>query len=157
MIRVSEAQRQTIEQHGVQDFPLECCGVMLGDVEDGVKIVRELRPLENVFEPDADFEALAGQGTADVPAIGRERRYRIPPETMFALLQEERRTKHKILGFYHSHPNHPAQPSVYDLKAASPWYTYIIVSIQDGTPADLTAWQLNDDGDQFEAETLEFA
>jgi len=68
---------------------------------------------------------------------------------MFQLLREERTTGVKVLGFYHSHPNHPAVPSGYDRDWASPWYTYIIVSILDGTPDNLTAWVLDDDGAEF--------
>ena len=137
MIRLTEAHLEAIRAHGVQEFPHECCGVILGDVEAGVKIVRELRPLSNVHEE------------------GHERRYLISPDEMFALLQEERRTKRKILGFYHSHPNHPAQPSVYDRDWATSWYTYIIVSILDGKPDALTSWQLDDDRQNFLPDTIE--
>ena len=127
MIRLSDAHLDAIRAHGVDTFPHECCGAILGDVAAGVKIVRELRPLPNVFSPDQ----------------------------MFALMQEERRTKRKILGFYHSHPNHPAHPSEYDRVWASPWYTYIIVSIRNRQPADLTAWQLDDAGAAFQPEEIE--
>ena len=136
MIRLSEAQQEAIRAHGARDFPHECCGVILGDVEAGAKVVRELRPLANVHEE------------------GHERRYLVSPDEMFALMREERRTGRKTLGFYHSHPNHPAQPSEYDRDWASPWYTYIIVSIMDGRPAAMTAWQLDDDRLAFTAEEL---
>lgn len=137
MIHLSEAQLDSIRAHGVQEFPYECCGVILGDIVNDAKVVRELRPLANVHED------------------GHERRYLVSPDEMFALLQEERRTKRKILGFYHSHPNHPAQPSEYDRDWASPWYTYIIVSIMEGVPVDLTVWQLTDDRDRFLPEEME--
>lgn len=137
MIHLSEAQIEAIRAHGAQDFPHECCGVILGDVEAGVKIVRELRPLPNVHEE------------------GHERRYLVSPDAMFALLQEERRTRRKILGFYHSHPDHPAIPSPYDRDWASPWYTYIIVSVMQGNPEAMTAWQLNDDRQSFLPEEIE--
>lgn len=157
MIRVSEAQLQAIRQHGAETFPLECCGVILGDVESGVKIVREIRPLENVFEADPAFEAQVAQATHNeaADAFGQERRYTIPPDVMFGLMQEERRTKRRVLGFYHSHPNHPAQPSFIDLAVAHSGYTYIIVSILQGKPADLTAWTLNEAGDAFVAEDVD--
>ncbi len=131
MIRLSNAQVAEIKEHGVRDFPHECCGVILGDFENGAKIVRELRPLSNVHED------------------GHERRYLVSPDEMLALMQEERRTKRKILGFYHSHPNHPSYPSDYDRDWASPWYTYIIISILDGKPDLMTAWLLQDDRDAF--------
>jgi proteasome lid subunit RPN8/RPN11 len=158
MIRLSEAQLDIIRSHGAAMYPNECCGVLLGDVAGGDKTVREVRPLANVFEPSAEFETSvlpAGTETGEVAAVGQERRYFVSPQEMFALMQEERRTKRKVLGFYHSHPNHPAQPSVYDREWASPWYTYIIVSVLDGRPADLTVWQLDDDRQAFSAETWE--
>ena len=158
MIRLSESHLDAIRAHGVEAFPRECCGAILGDVEAGVKIARELRPLPNVFEPSAEFEISILQEGTDIPPVaevGQERRYLVSPDQMFALMQEERRTKRKILGFYHSHPNHPARPSEYDRVWASPWYTYIIVSIMEGNPADLTAWQLDEDGQAFQAEATE--
>ena len=155
MIRLSEAHLQAIRQHGARAFPLECCGVLLGDVEAEVKVVREVRPLANTFAPSQEFEASIAPDAEALPEVGQERRYLVSPDEMFALMQEERRTKRKILGFYHSHPNHPARPSEYDRVWASPWYTYIIVSVQDGVPADLTAWQLDAEGAAFVAEVME--
>ena len=153
MIRLSDDQIREIEQHGISDFPNECCGVMLGDVENGAKIVRELRPLSNTFVPDPEFEALAESDklptTAGLPEVGQERRYLISADTLFRLLREERKTGRKVLGFYHSHPNHPAQPSVYDFKASHPWYTYIIVSIRDRMPQEMTAWTQDEGGRSF--------
>ncbi len=137
MIRLSKIQIEAIKQHGVRDFPHECCGVILGDLVDGVKVVRELRPLSNVHED------------------GHERRYLVSPDEMLTLMQEERRTKRKILGFYHSHPNHPAIPSEYDRDWASPWYTYIIVSIIDGKPDIISSWLLQDDRLAFTPDEIE--
>ncbi len=138
MIRVSSAQRAQIEHHGEAEFPYECCGVILGEVAGNERRILELRPLENVHQD------------------GHERRYLISPDQMFALMREERKTGRKILGFYHSHPNHPALPSVYDRDWASPWYTYIIVSVMNGKAADFTAWQLDDDREKFSAESIQF-
>ncbi|HLV80835.1 MAG TPA: M67 family metallopeptidase [Chthonomonadaceae bacterium] len=137
MIRVSEAQQEAIRRHGARTFPHECVGVILGDVQDGVKVAQELRPLENVHEE------------------GHERRYLVSPDQMLMLMQEERRTRRKVLGFYHSHPNHPARPSDYDRDWAWPWYSYIIVSVMDGVPADMTAWQLEEDRQSFRREEIE--
>ncbi len=157
MIRVSEEHLEAIRRHGAETFPNECCGVLLGDVDGADKTVQEVRPLANVFEPSAEFEASAlptGAVVADAPAVGQERRYFVSPDEMFALMREERRTKRRVLGFYHSHPNHPARPSAVDREWASPWYTYLIVSVLEGRPADLTAWQLNADRQAFSAETI---
>lgn len=152
MIRLSEAQVAAIQQHAAQAFPQECCGALLGDVEGERKSVREVRPLANTFTPSREFEATVADTDVE---IGQERRYLVSPDEMFALMQEERRAQRKVLGFYHSHPNHPAQPSEYDRVWASAWYTYIIVSVQDGRPAEMTAWQLDDDRQAFLPEPIE--
>ena len=157
MIRVSEAHLDAIRAHGVAEFPRECCGVLLGDVEHEVKNVREVRPLPNTFEPSDEFERSIGgsDGDRDSAPVGQERRYMVSPDTMFQLMREERRTKRKVLGFYHSHPNHPARPSEYDRVWAMNWYSYIIVSIMQGEPGDLTCWQLTGDGLHFDPEPIE--
>ena len=171
MIRLSKHTLDAIRRHGSETFPHECVGVLLGTIEagSGHKIVHEARPLPNTFEPSAEFERSifdhkepqhqelqsGSQEKETAEVVGQERRYLLSPDTMFALIQEERRTKRKILGFYHSHPNHPARPSVYDREWASPWYTYIIVSILDGKDDALTAWQLTDDRAAFDPEQIE--
>lgn len=136
MIQLSDDHAGAIRRHGEEEFPHECCGVILGDLDGDLRIVRELRPLSNVHEE------------------GHERRYLVSPDQMFALLREERKTGRKILGFYHSHPDHPAEPSVYDRDWASPWYTYIIVSVMKGRSALMTAWRLTDDRADFLEEPI---
>ena len=98
MIRLSEAHLIAIRGHGAGAFPRECCGVLIGDVEAGVKIVREVRALPNTFEPDEEFErSVAGAAVSETP-VGQERRYMVSPDAMFELMREERRTKRKALG-----------------------------------------------------------
>ena len=155
MIRLSEAHLDAIRRYGAGEFPRECCGVLIGDVEAGVKVVREVRALPNTFEPDEEFErSIAGAAVSETP-VGQERRYMVSPKAMFELMREERRTKRKVLGFYHSHPDHPAHPSEYDRAWAMPWYSYIIVSVLRGTPDAMTCWTLSEDASRFEAEIIE--
>lgn len=158
MIRLTAGHLEFIGNHGVDTFPHECVGALLGDLHGEVKVVHEVRPLGNTFAPDAEFERSVlseGERQNPVAEVGQERRYLVSPEEMFQLMQEERRTGRKILGFYHSHPNHPAQPSEYDRVWASPWYTYVIISIHEARPGAITAWRLNGDHTQFEAEEIE--
>ncbi len=138
MIRLTHTQDQAIRNHGATEFPLECCGVLLGEVHAGIKVVREVRPLPNEHEDE------------------RTRRFLIPPTVMRDLMAEEKHTGQVVLGFYHSHPNHPAIPSTYDRQWAWEWWTYIIVSVQDGVPTNMTAWQLDEDhSENFLEETIE--
>ncbi len=136
MIRLSEALRQEIRAHAARDYPHECCGVLLGTSEGDDKTVIELRPLENVHEE------------------GHERRYLISPEQMFRLEREARSARWKILGFYHSHPDHPARPSEYDRDWAWPWYSYIITAVASGAPTEMTCWVLQEDRGSFQEEEI---
>ena len=165
MIRLSDLHLGAIRQHGADTFPHECVGVLLGSVDGDTKTVEEVRSLPNTFEPSEEFErSVFNDFNHDEPqavpqgekvqTFGQERRYLLSPDTMFALMQEERRTRRKVLGFYHSHPDHPARPSIYDREWASPWYTYIIVSVLQGKPDALTAWQLSDDRAAFNPEEI---
>ena len=60
-----------------------------------------------------------------------------------------------MVGWYHSHPDHPARPSQYDCDHAWPWYSYVIVSVANGKPEDMTSWRLNDDRAGFSCENIE--
>ena len=63
----------------------------------------------------------------------------------------------ELLGFYHSHPDHPAKPSQYDLDHAWPFFSYIIVAVRAGTPEDMTSWRLREDRSAFDEERLTYA
>ncbi len=78
----------------------------------------------------------------------------IDPIQQLAVENEVRGTGHEILGFYHSHPNHPAEPSEFDRSHAWPWYSYVILSIVERTPADLRAWILDEKSASFRPEPL---
>ena len=60
-----------------------------------------------------------------------------------------------LVGWYHSHPDAPARPSEFDREHAWPWYSYIIVSVANGTPEEMTSWRLNDDRQEFYSESIE--
>jgi proteasome lid subunit RPN8/RPN11 len=61
---------------------------------------------------------------------------------------------YEILGFYHSHPDHPSEPSKYDLDHAWPFYSYVIVSVEKGEARALTSWELENDREKFNQETI---
>ncbi len=135
-IRLNPAQEIEILAHAAREYPYECCGVLLGQVEAETKVVTALKPLANVHEE------------------GHERRYLIAPDEMFRLEREARAERIKILGFYHSHPDHPARPSEYDREWAWPWYSYIIVTVAKGIPGEMMCWTLDDDRQAFEVEEI---
>jgi proteasome lid subunit RPN8/RPN11 len=133
--------RKSIESEGVAAFPNECCGILIGrDVTspDGRRrIVEKLLPGKNVFESDEQYH-----------------RFSIDPRLQLRAEREAEAEGRTVLGFYHSHPDHPARPSEYDREHGWPFYSYVIVSIMNGQPADMTGWVLNDQSEQFERQEI---
>ena len=137
MIRLKSADIEEIKQIAQKTYPHECCGVMVGSVENGVKTVTQLIPAEN-------------QRT-DSPA----NRYLITPDLLSELEKKLKGTDRAIVGFFHSHPDVPARPSTYDQDHAWPWYSYVIVSVNKGQAGEMHNWKLRDDRSAFDAEKME--
>ena len=132
-IVLAAAVDAAIRAHGRDTFPHECCGAMLGT--DGV--VREAYALPNTTEE------------------GPRRRFLVRPDDYRVAEQRARAARLDLLGFYHSHPDHPAKPSQYDLDHAWPSFSYVIISVMAGKDARLTSWQLNDDRSAFDEQRVE--
>lgn len=109
-------------------YPYECCGALLGS---GMTVEMAL-PIAN---------------TSEEP---KERRFRILPADYRRVEAQADRHGYELLGFYHSHPDHPARPSAYDLEQAWPNLTYIILSIESNRIDGITAWLLSEDRSRFE-------
>lgn len=137
MIRLKSADIEELKQIAQKTYPHECCGVMVGSIENGVKTVTELIPAEN-------------QRT-DSPA----NRYLITPDLLNELEKKLKGTDRAIVGFFHSHPDVPARPSTYDQDHAWPWYSYVIVSVNRGQAGEIHNWKLRDDRSAFDAEKME--
>ena len=138
MIDLSPAHRAAIATHAQAEHPNECCGLMLGVLDDtGRKIVRELLPISNEREPDA-----------------RRNRFLIGPTEMLRGERHARTRGLDIVGIYHSHPDVPAVPSQFDLDHAWPVYSYVIVTSTATTPGDLRSWVLREDRSGFDEEEV---
>jgi proteasome lid subunit RPN8/RPN11 len=122
----------SIRDHGRDTYPNECCGALLG--RDGV--VAETFALPNTTDE------------------GPRRRFLVRPSDYRAAEARATAGGHELLGFYHSHPDHPARPSQYDLDHAWPSFSYIIISVGDGEPGALTSWRLREDRSQFDPEDV---
>src|SRR5437763_14229485 len=125
---ISDAVDSATRTHGQETYPHECCGALVG--RDGH--VRATVPLPNTTEE------------------GPRRRFLVRPSDY--QLAERRATElgGELLGFYHSHPDHPARPSQYDLDHAWPTFAYVIVAVAAGRAGDMTVWWLKDDRSTFE-------
>ena len=137
-LKIREALLQKIHAHGVETYPHECCGALLGNDGDGSRReIIDLLPLANRRD--------------DSP----RNRFELTPDDV-RLAEKTAADKHlDLLGWYHSHPDAPARPSEFDRDHAWPWYSYIIVSVQKGAPRDTTSWRLRDDRSGYEPETIE--
>lgn len=138
MIRLGSQHRTAIFAHGERDYPYECCGLLLGEFDQqGGKVVTETYPISNAREEAA-----------------KRNRFLIRPEE---LMRGEKYAIGKgieVVGFYHSHPDHPAVPSQYDLEHAWPTYSYIVVAVQAGVAKDFRSWEMEPDRTRFNEEEI---
>ena len=123
---------QEVRRHGEETYPHECCGALVG--RDGV--VSAVVALPNTTEE------------------GPRRRFLVRATDY--QLAERRATEFggELLGFYHSHPDHPARPSQFDLDHAWPTFAYVIVAVAAGAAGDMTVWYLKDDRSNFDEGSL---
>jgi proteasome lid subunit RPN8/RPN11 len=135
VIEIAATAIQTIEEHARDAFPEECCGFLLGHGGERKRIAEALRA-KNVATED------------------RARRYVIDPLELLHADDEARTRGLDLVGVYHSHPNHPAVPSEFDRSRASPWYSYVILSIVDREPQELAAWRFDESTKRFEPEEI---
>ena len=125
MIRIETEPWAAMVAHAREAYPNECCGAMLGAADDGRKVVRKALPLENAFE--------GVQAT----------RYQLRPEDLLAADAAARRHGMDLIGIYHSHPDCDAYFSETDLKNSCPWYSFVVLSIQNGDFHHANSWLPN--------------
>jgi proteasome lid subunit RPN8/RPN11 len=138
MITIAEQQLTEIREHGVRDYPYECCGLLLGRFDERGKTVRETYPISNAREESA-----------------KRNRFLIEPEELMRGERYARANDLEVVGFYHSHPDSPAVPSQYDLEHAWPTYSYIIVSTSADRATDLFSWEQEPDRSRFNQEEIQ--
>ena len=118
-----------IRRHGEETFPHECCGALIG--------ARRSRSTAAVALPNTTEE-------------GPRRRFLVRPSDYRLAEQQASELGGELLGFYHSHPDHPARPSQFDLDHAWPTFAYVIVSVAAGVARDMTVWFLKEDRSSFD-------
>jgi proteasome lid subunit RPN8/RPN11 len=143
MLRIGRKNYETLRQHGEETYPHECCGVLLGEMNGEGRRVSSIARCENT--------------RIDSP----QNRYHIDPRELVRIQREGRERGEDIVGFYHSHPDHPARSSPTDLAEAH-WFgcSYVITSVEKGKAAITNSFELtgSDEGDKkLLDETIEVA
>jgi proteasome lid subunit RPN8/RPN11 len=142
MLKLSHAHYAALRRHGEETYPHECCGVLLGQTnDDGSRVVTST--------------ARCGNTRTDSP----ENRYHIDPRELIRIQREGRERGEDIVGFYHSHPDHPAHWSKTDLAEAH-WIgcSYVITSVEKGKASMTNSFELAGSDEavkQFKDETVE--
>src|ERR1700736_6986061 len=128
-MKIMQAAFEAIQAHGAEGYPDEICGIMLGTQPE--LVVTEVKRARNII-------------------VERSRdRYEIDPLDHIRIQREADAEGLDIVGYYHSHPDHPAQASRFDTERAWAGYVYLIVSIENGKPVDANTFVADNDGGPF--------
>ncbi len=137
MILLPDEALEAIRLHGRESYRDEACGVLYGRVAPEGKHVARAAPMVNAREDE------------------RHRRFAVTPDDYRRAEAEAGRSGLTLLGFYHSHPDHPAYPSRYDLEHAFPYFSYVILAVEGAEPREMRSFVLSEDRSQFLEERLE--
>jgi proteasome lid subunit RPN8/RPN11 len=118
-------------------YPEECCGVLIGRALGDATVVERVLSVGNERQES------------------RHNRYLISPETVLAAQKEASARGLDIVGYYHSHPDHPSRPSDFDREHAWPWVSYLIVAVQNRAVVDMRSWRLSEDRESFDEEAID--
>jgi proteasome lid subunit RPN8/RPN11 len=140
---VKQREYESLRRHGEETYPYECCGVLLGKFQDAGRIVQHVIRCGNTRD--------------DRP----QDRYHIDPKELIAAQRQAAQQGMEIVGFYHSHPDHPAQWSQTDLAEAH-WLgcSYVITAVEKGTANRTNSFVLlgeSEDDKHFETEQINLA
>ena len=136
MIRLGAGTLARIREHGRETYPEECCGALLGTAGNGAVQVKRIEKIEN-----ASLEQ-------------RRRRYVIAPLEYARVERAADAEGLSVLGFYHSHPDHPAVPSQYDREHGLPFFHYIVLAVGPESSGEIASYVLAEDRGVFEREEL---
>ncbi len=135
VLRLPSEARAAIVRHAAEAYPEECCGALIG--RDG--------------EPRSVVKVVAA---GNARSEDRGRRYLIDPGAVLAVERGAEEDGLEVVGFYHSHPDHPARPSSFDRDHAWPWYSYVIVPVTSSGADAPRAWRLRDDRSEFDEQEI---
>ena len=132
--------QRAIHAHGEAAYPNEGAGLLLGEVADSQKRLVDILPLANEWDSGEQYH-----------------RYLITPADMLRGETEAARRGLDVIGIFHSHPDHVAEPSTMDREWALPWFTYVITSVRQAKADVSRAWLLRDDRSAFDEEPIQIS
>ncbi|MEM7510966.1 MAG: M67 family metallopeptidase [Bacteroidota bacterium] len=135
VLQIPALAMESMKTHAESTFPNECCGFFFG-TDEGSKVVTHVQEVRNAQEGD------------------QRRRFLIDPLDYMKAEKWAMENELVLLGIYHSHPNHPARPSIHDLRQAAPYFSYIILSIQEGNFDHVCSWRLGEEDHFLEEEII---
>jgi proteasome lid subunit RPN8/RPN11 len=135
-LKIGAGDVRNIYDHVREAYPEECAGALVGMDTGEMKIVVDVWRTENTHEGE------------------RERRFLIEPLQIKEFEERAAERDMELLGFYHSHPDHPAEPSEYDREHAWPYYSYVIASVGSDEVKDMRSWLLKDDRSGYNEEPI---
>jgi proteasome lid subunit RPN8/RPN11 len=144
-VKIDRAAFEAIRAHGAEGYPNEICGVMVGP--PGGDLITEVRRAGNIIGQARSRWPYTSERTVD--------RYEMDPLDQIRIDKEARAAGLDVLGYYHSHPDHPAQGSVFDAEQSWAGYFYLIVAVEHGTPVDANVFVPEKDFGPFRREPLE--
>ncbi|HKN07055.1 MAG TPA: M67 family metallopeptidase [Thermoplasmata archaeon] len=137
---MSEAFLSEMKAHARETYPDECCGFLIGSPPetDGERrrTISALERARNEFDGE------------------RRRRFLILPAELREVERRTEQSERAVVGFYHSHPDHPAQPSQYDQDHAWPWYSYLVLAVTAADVPSVAAFELDPDTSTFHETSL---
>jgi len=139
MIKMKKEHLQVIEAHGREGYPHEVCGIIMGNFNDDANVATEVRRAKNLNNERAHD------------------RYEMDPKDLLNAEKEGREAGVEIIGYYHSHPDHPDRPSEFDRERAWPGYSYLIASVMGGKDVTTRSWVINEETSKFDEEKIDIA
>ena len=135
-LKIGVGDVRHIHDHAKETYPEECAGALIGIDTGETKVVVDVWRAQNTHEED------------------RGRRFLIEPLQIKEFEERAQERDMDLLGFYHSHPDHPARPSEYDREHAWPYYSYVIASVGKDEVEDMRSWVLRDDRSGYDEEPI---
>jgi len=142
-VRLPAALLSEMSSHGRAAYPEECCGFLIGAAPDR--------------DTDEERTILALERAGNEFDGERRRRFLIRPEELRTLERRLEGTGRAVVGFYHSHPDHPARPSQFDQDHAWPWYSYLVMAVTASDTPAVGAFELEPESSTFQEVRLTVA